>query len=251
MLLFGNGAAIARQLLDVSGTVNATPTPVRFAVLQDLAFEPSFELKMLHGERSFPVAVCRGKGKMSFKCKMGNFSAPMLGQYILGKSPVTAVKLLQVDDPITIAASVTTTPPSAGTFLTDLGIVSALTGLPFKRVASAPAVGQYSVSTGTYTFNASDVGQAALRNYEYSIAANPGNSMYNFDNDMMGLAPTFSYAGQTLYQGKRLVLNLTNCISGKMSLPQKNDDFALPDFEFEAFDNGAGNLGYMTITEPS
>lgn len=251
MIVFGNGAVFARQLLDAAGTTNATPTPVRFGVLQDVAFEPSFELKMLHGERSFPVAVGRGKGKMSFKAKMGNFSAAMLGQLLLGKAPTTAVKLLQVDDPITIAASVTTTPPNAGTFLTDLGIVSAITGLPFKRVASAPAAGQYSLSGSTYSFNASDVGQAALRNYEYSIAANPSNSQYSFDNDIMGLAPTFSYAGQTLYQGKRLVLNLTNCISGKMSLPQKNDDFALPDFEFEAFDNGAGSLGYMTITEPS
>lgn len=254
MIVFGNGAAYGRMTIDVSGASVANPTPVRFAVLQDLGFEESYELKQLHGERQYAIAIGRGKGKLSFKCKLGNYSAAMRGQLLAGRSSTTAINLLQVDDPVAIAASVTTTPPNSGTFVSDLGIINALTGNPFKRVASAPAVGEYTVSgTGTYGFNAADVSAAIplLRNYEYSIAANASNSRYNFTNDIMGLAPTFSYFGQTLYQGKRLVLSLTSCVGGKISLPQKNDDFSMPDFEFEAQDPGNNVLGYMCITEPS
>lgn len=251
MIIFGNGAAFGRVRTDFAGNALATPTPTRFGVIQDLSFDISRELKMLYGERSYPVAVGAGKAKASFKAKLGNFSADVYGKLYGGRTALTTPRLMQVDDPITIAASVTTTPPSSGTFLTDYGIVDVSTGNPYRRVASAPALGEYSLSGSTYTFNASDVGKAALRNYEYSVAATPGNSLFSLNNEIMGQAPSFTYIGQTLYQGKRLVLQLENCISAKFSLPQKNDDFAVQDFEFEAFDNGSGSLGYMMITEPS
>ncbi len=251
MIVFGNGAAWGIAKTDINGAALATPTPVRFGVIQELGIDISRELKMLYGERSFAVAVGAGKGKISMKGKFGNFSAAMYGQLYAGRSPTTAGTFVQSDDPITIAASVATTPPSSGTFVADFGIIDVTTGTPFIRVASAPAVGQYSVSAGTYTFNATDAGKAALRNYSYSVAAAAGRSLYNLSNDVMGLAPTFSYSGQTLYQGKRLVITLNNCISSKFNLPQKNDDFATPDFEFEAFDNGTGTLGTLLIEEPS
>lgn len=251
MIIFGNGAAYGRATADATGAAIANPTPVRFGIIQDLSFDLSRELKMLYGEKSYPVAVGVGKGKASFKAKLGNFSAAVYGQLFAGRTASTAIKQMVTDDPIVAAVSVTTTPPSSGTFVTDYGITNASTGLPFKRVASAPATGEYSVTAGTYAFAVADAGVAALRNYEYSIAATPGNSIFTLNNETMGLAPTFSYIGQTSYLGKKLVLSLSNCISGKFSIPQKNDDFAAQDFEFEAFDNGSGTLGYMTITEPS
>jgi hypothetical protein len=251
MLVFGAGAVYGTPRTDFSGATLATPTPVRLGILQEVSVDISRELKMLYGERGFPVGVGAGKGKISIKAKMGNFSAAAYGQLYSGRAPTTAIKLLQVDDPIVSAASVTTTPPSSGTFVSDLGIVEVSTGNSFKRVASAPATGEYTVTGSTYAFAVADNGKALLRNYEYSVASATGKSLYNLTNDIMGLVPTFKFASQTLYQGKRLVLQLDNCISGKFALPLKNDDFAIPDFEFEAFDNGTGTLGYMTIEEPS
>lgn len=251
MQVFGAGAVYGIPRTDFAGATLATPTPIRLGVLQEVSVDISRELKMLYGERSFPVGVGAGKGKLSVKAKMGNFSAAVYGQLYGGRAPTTTIKLLQVDDPITAAASVTTTPPSSGTFVSDLGIVEVSTGNPFRRVASGPAAGEYSLSGGTYTFNAADVGKALLRNYEYQVATATGKSLYSLNNEIMGLTPTFKFAAQCLYQGKRLVLQLENCISGKFNLPMKNDDFAIPDFEFEAFDGGTGTLGYLTIEEPS
>ncbi|MGL4576364.1 MAG: hypothetical protein ACRCV9_16390 [Burkholderiaceae bacterium] len=252
MIVFGNGAAWGTAKTDINGNALATPTPVRFAVIQELGVDISREMKVLHGERSFPVAVGVGKGKISMKGKFGNFSAAMFGQLYAGRAAATAATLIQSDDAFVAAASVTVTPPSSGTFVSDFGIADVATGNPFVRVASAPAVGQYSVTAGgVYTFNATDAGKALLRNYSYTIAAAAGRSTYSLSNDVMGLAPTFSYSGQTTFQGKRLVLTLNNCISSKFNLPQKNDDFATPDFEFEAFDNGTGTLGTLMIEEPS
>ena len=251
MIIFGNGSAYARPLTDYAGNALATPTPVRFGVIQDLGVDISRELKMLHGEKAFPVAVGSGKAKISCKGKLGDFKASIWGSLYAGRSASTTVTAAVTDDPIVIATSVTTTAPSSGTYANDLGITNASTGLPFVRVASAPAVGQYSVSgIGTYTFNATDVGVAALRNFEYT-ATIAGNSQFNLVNEVMGLAPTFSYIGQTLFGGKVLTLKLNSCVSGKFNLPQKNDDYAQPDFEFEAFDNGSGTIGTLRLSEPA
>ncbi|MFH4180992.1 hypothetical protein WDA55_23325, partial [Acinetobacter baumannii] len=61
-----------------------------------------------------------------------------------------------------IPAGGTVTPvvPNSGTFVKDLGVTDAI-AIPLKRVASAPATGQYSVdaATGAYTFAAADVGK--------------------------------------------------------------------------------------------
>ncbi len=251
MFVFGNGVAMGIATTDINGAALATPTPVRFATMQEIGIDISRELKMMHGEKTFAVAVGVGKSKIGGKGKFGNFSASMYGQLYAGRAPTTTGTFVQYDDPIVVAASVTTTPPASGTFVSNLGIVDIATGNAFNRVASAPAVGQYSESGGTYTFNASDVGKAVLRNYSYSVATAAGRSTYSITNDVMGLAPTFRYIGQTLFQGKRLVIELNNCISSKFNLPQTNDNFATNDFEFEAFDNGTGVIGRLLIEEPS
>lgn len=252
MIIFGNGAAYGRQKTDAAGNVLATPNAVRFGIIQDLGFDLSRELKMLYGERAFPVAVGSGKGKADFKAKLGNFSAAMYGQLYAGRTASTTIRQMNTDVPLAITASLTISGiPNSGTFATDYGVTNASTGAAFSRVASAPAIGQYTVSAvGVYAFNAGDVGVAALFNYEY-VATVPGTSQFDLSNDVMGLAPTFSYVGQTSYGGKRLVIRLDNCISSKFSVPQKNDDFANQDFEFSAFDNGSNSLGTLMITEPS
>lgn len=64
------------------------------------------------------------------------------------------------NEPQVVAASVT----ALQTWVTDAG-VSYATGAAMTAVPSNPAVGQYSVANGVYTFNASDIGQAVLLTY--------------------------------------------------------------------------------------
>ena len=47
--------------------------------------------------------------------------------------------------------------------------------------------------------------------------------------------------------GRTLTVKLNSATSSKLSLPFKNDDFAVSDFEATAFADGAGNVGWMCL----
>ena len=113
------------------------------------------------------------------------------------------------------------------------------------RVASSPATGQYSVSAGVYTFAAADQGKAVRISYEYSAAT--GGKVWTITNEVMGYTPSFTLLLQNGYQGKNMVVKLNRCVSGKLALPLKNDDFAIYDFDAEAFADANGELGYICL----
>ena len=86
MINFGAGKLIATPTMDATGNAVANPTPVTVAVLQDVSVDFDYETKTLHGSQQFPVAVGRGKGKITWKAKSGDFSGSMLGSLFLGQA---------------------------------------------------------------------------------------------------------------------------------------------------------------------
>ena len=114
-----------------------------------------------------------------------------------------------------------------------------------KVVAASPATGQYSVASGVYTFAAADTLKAVLISYEYSAAT--GGEVWTMSNDLMGFTPSFTLMLQNGYDGRTMVCKLNRCVSGKLSVPLKSDDFAIYDFEAEAFADAAGSLGYICL----
>jgi hypothetical protein len=248
-IAFGAGSLYGTQLLDASGNTITNPTPVRFGVLQDCSLDVSFESKMLYGNQQFPIAVGRSKGKISVKAKAAQISAPLMNAIIFGQTVTTGQQLVSIDEGPT---AIPTTPfqitvTNSATFVADLGVYNASTGLPMKRVASAPAAGQYSVSVaGVYTFASADqvAGVQVKINYSYTIAAS-GNKIA-VANLLMGYAPSFQAELILPFQGKNLYVKLNNCISSKFSLATKLDDFIIPEFDFDAFADASGNV--MTIS---
>lgn len=250
MILFGAGKLIAVPTTDAAGNAIAVPTPVAVAVLQDVSVDIDYETKTLHGEKQFAVAVARGKAKIGWKAKTGNFDAGVLGSLLLGAQPATSRKSAVIDSPFTIPATPFTTtiaPPDVGTFVADLGVSSALTGVALTRVASAPATGQYSLNaaTGIYTFAAADTLKQVLISYEYSKAVDASSQLFSITNNLMGYTPTFSALFYNEYMGKKLVMKLNACVMGKQGLPFKNDDFTMTDFDAEAFADASGSVGYI------
>ena len=176
MITFGAGKLIAVPTQDASGAAIANPTPVAVAVLQDVSVDIDYETKTLHGEKQFPVAIGRGKAKISWKAKSGDFKGAVLGSLLLGAGALAQRKGVVIDEAKTIPTpsgpyTVTITPPATGTFVADLGVIDVLTGTPMKRVASAPATGEYSLAGAVYTFAAADAGKAVLISHEYSVAS--------------------------------------------------------------------------------
>lgn len=250
MINFGVGKLIATLTHDSTGAAVATPTPVILGTMQDVGLDMSVEMKELYGSRRYPIAVGQGKGKIEIKAKYAEINGDIVGQLFFGKQASAGIKAAVLDFAATIPATpgpytLAISPPSSGTFLADLGVVNTTTGVQFTRVASAPAAGQYSLSGATYTFAAADQGKAIAVSYEYS--ASSGGSVFPLTNDVMGVTPFFTVLLQNSYGGQNLVVKLNRCVSGKLSVPLKNDDFALYDFEASAFADPAGSLGYICL----
>lgn len=250
MMNFGTGKVIAVPTNAADGSAIAIPTPVQVASLQDISLDMSVEIKTLYGNKRYPIAVGQGKGKIEVKAKYAEFDAAVLGSLYLGKTSTAGIKAAVMDFGATIPAStpwkLTVAPPSTGTFVADLGVQRTDTGVQMTRVASAPAAGQYSVDAlGAYTFAAADTGKPIAISYEYSASA--GGQIWTMSNDVMGYTPSFSMLLQNGYDGKNLVCKLNRCVSGKLALPFKSDDFAVYDFDAQAFAGADGNLGYICL----
>lgn len=244
---FGVGDMFAIQTQDSSGATVSNPTPIKFGTLQEVALDVSFDSKTLYGQKQFPLAVGRGKGKLSAKAKLADIDGRVLSDLVFGQTASNGIKGVVSGFAAAVPAStpwtVTVTPPNSGTWSVDLGVIDATTGQAMTRVASAPATGQYSVAAGVYTFASADANKAILISYEYT-ATSTSAKYGTISNQNMGYSPFFSVALQNSYAGSNLVLKFNRCTSSKFSFPFKNEDFTMPDFEFEMMADNAGNIGY-------
>jgi len=240
---FGSGVLIATP----SG---ANATPVQFGALQDVSLDFSFASKQLFGQYQFPIAFARGEGKISGKAKFANIDGPLYNNCFFGQTLTTGQKLWSYNE----AGAVSTTSPynytsaNAANFDADLGVVYASSGLALTKVASTPAVGQYSVAAGVYSFNSGDAGRALLVSYSYIQSSGGSGSRALLANKVMGTAPTFQidfYQSNPNVAGAQWSLRLYSCISSKLSMGSKLEDFTIPEMDFEAFANASNNIGQL------
>ena len=241
---FGVGVLIATTRTDALGIALAVPQSYRLGILQDVSTDFSFDHKPLYGSGQLPVDQGRGKAKLAFSAKTADISIAALAALHFGIVPTVGIKLPALDVAGTIPATpfqLTPVVPNTGTWVGDLGVRNT-SGVNFTRVASAPTTGQYSVSAGVYTFAAADTGLAVLMSFEYSAAT--GGIIVPLTNQLMGYSPSFSTILYNDSKGSKLGLKLTNCMSDKLALPFKNEDFVVADFGFMALDDGTGSAGY-------
>ena len=251
MINFGTGQLIAVPTTLADGSAIATPTPVRLGTIQDVSVDLSVEMKTLYGSKRYPIAAGQGKGKIAVKAKYAEINGAILGSLFYGKSAAAGIKAAVFDNAQTVPASsayeITVAPPNSGTFVMDLGVIYSDSGAQLSRVANAPAAGQYMVNaSGKYTFAAADASKKVALSYEYSAVSTTGQ-VFTITNDVMGYTPSFSLMLQNSFNGQNLVMKLNRSVSNKLNIPLKNDDFALYDFEAEAFADSAGDLGYIAL----
>lgn len=241
MFAFGSGVLWGTPTMDASGNAIVNPSPVEFGTLSDISLDMSFDTKTLYGNLQFPVAVGRGKGKISGKAKAAKLNGTLINSLFFGQT-LNFGTISDVYDTTGVAAATTVTPtvPGSGTWTRSLGVRDS-NGLPMTRVASAPTTGQYAVTAGAYTFASADVGQTVFISYQYTATSTTAvNSTVM--NLPMGYAPAFSVDFLMPFQGKQLVFTAQNAISSKMSFATKQDDFMVPEFDFEVFANSAGQV---------
>ncbi|AYJ86201.1 hypothetical protein D3Y57_09785 [Sphingomonas paeninsulae] len=241
---FGAGALWGTPTTDAFGAIIAVPTPQLLATTQDVSIDISGDIKTLYGQNQFPVAAGRGKGKISGKVKYGQFNGAVLNALYFGQTMTSALLADYADVTGSVIPAtpftITPTPPSTGAWSVDLGVRNAQ-GNPMTRVASAPTTGQYSVTAGAYLFATADTGQTVFISYQYTATSTIAKTSL-VQNIAMGSAPTFRCDFFNQLGGNGLSLTLYSCISSKLSIATKIDDFLIPELDFEAFADSAGRV---------
>jgi len=245
MFHFGSGTLWGYP---VAGNLAANPTPIKFGTLQDINLEISGALKELYGQNQFAEAVARGKCKITGKAKFAQIVGKHVNDLFFGQAMNSGQKLTALDEAQAIPAGspYTITVTNSGQFVDDWGVRYSATGLPLTKVTSAPVQGQYSVSSGVYTFAAADASAAVLISYRYSSAT---GVQLNIRQQLMGFAPAFQILLNEQYAGKQANLLLYSCVAEKLSWATKNEDFLVPEFDFEAFSNAGGQVMDLYLAE--
>ena len=230
-----------------SGVLIGTPqggTPINFGLAQEISLNIATTTKALYGQNNFPVAIGSGTRKMTGKAKVARISGQALGNLFFGISPSVGGTQTQFGEAASVPASSPYTYSTSfhSTYTADQGVVYASTGLPLKWVASAPALGQYSVSAGVYTFSSADAGAAVLISYSYTVAA-VGESIA-VTSQLIGPSITFSanlFAADPT-TGKQFSMLLYNCVAEKLAFGTKLEDFMVPELDFQCFANASGQV---------
>ena len=229
----------------------ANSTPARFGVTQDISIDFTAATKPIFGQNNLPFSVAKASLQTKGKITFGQLNGRVINELFFGGSSATGQTLV-VDSE---SGTVPTTPyqitvANAATFLTDLGVVGVVSGTPLTRVASSPATGQYSVNTatGVYTFAAADTTLAMKISYSYTTT---GGNTFTINQAAMGTANTFKTVVSLPYNGQKATITLNACVSAKLSLATKLEDFTKPTFDFEAFADSNGTLGTITVAELS
>ena len=240
MFEFGSGTLFGYP---IGGNTAPNATPSKFGTLQDVSLDISGDVKPLYGQKQFPEAVARGKCKVTGKAKSAWINGKMYNDLFFGQTLGTGMIKTALDEPATVPATpFQVTVVNAAQFKQDWRVRYTITGIPLTRVASAPTVGQYSVNTatGVYTFAAADTGAAVQICYTF-VAAAAGTQM-NITNQLMGFAPTIQMLLQTQYNNNQFSVMLYSVLASKLAIATKQEDFIIPEFDFEAFANAAGQV---------
>lgn len=245
MFSFGSGTLIGTRT-DIAGA-----TPINFGLVQEVTLDVSYNTKEAYGQNQIAVAIARGTGKFTGKAKALRISGLAFANLFFGVTPSAGQTATSFGEAgiVPAATAYTITAANSTTWTADQGVLYAVTGLPMTRVASAPTVGQYSVAAGVYTFAAADEGVAVVLNYNYTITAIGQQLAVN--NQLLGTTPTFGMNFYTTFQGKAFNVQAPNCVSSKLALATKLEDFVYPEFDFSMFANAAGNVLTMSQAEAS
>lgn len=245
MFQFGIGALFA---VPVGGNLGTPSFPQRFGTIQDVSIDINQKLVELRGQYKFPDDVAPSDMEIKGKSGFGRIEVEAYNALYFADTIAAGVKKMVDGESHTVAGTTGATTPvvvthnDAGAIEVDLGVRYKATGVDLQVVtAGSEAAGKYSVdlATGTYTFDPDDLGLELLISYVW-LDDSEGRTM-TITNHIQGYGPVFELWLAQPYQGDNGI-HLFQCRSSKMSAPMKRDGYMIPDFEFTAFANAAGDV---------
>lgn len=246
-------AAFGPGIVIITRTDTATPFAINIGDANEFSLDLSGSTKELYGQNEFPLVAARGTVKVTGKIKGAVLSGLAWNACFFGQSFTSGYDHYFFSEAHTVAATTQVVTNASGGIV-DLGVNYASNNLPLQRVASgSPSVGTYSVvlSTGTYTFNASD--EVALL-FNYSNFSSASGQQLNVTNQLIGTNPTFQldyYTNLNQPTSKPFGVRLFACIADKLSIASKLEDYIMPEFDFSVFANNAGAVMNFDFPEIS
>ncbi len=235
------------------GNLAPNPSPYNMPVLQEVSVEFKGDLKELHGQFQYALDILRGKIKVTGKGKMIVPAPDLLGQLYFGLPTTAGVERPILNESHPPGATVEPTQSTADNNLGVLAVTADGTTYQMQRVATAqPAVGQYKFTAATsgapvtpaeYTFAAAETAAQVLLSYTYPDTIQ--GSTIKLTNQLIGSAPQAAMTLFNYYKSKLYSLTLNAVVLGGFSVPTKQEDHWVTDFDFEAAADGAGILGYI------
>jgi hypothetical protein len=243
---FGSGSLWAVPTYTLAGVAIPYPDPVPFGGLQEGHVEFSGNIKELYGQYQFPMIALPGHKKITGKSKFGQISARALNLFFGETAATGEIKTANLE-----AGTIPTTPfkvtvTNSATWTVDLGVIFALTGLPLSRVTGTPTTGQYAVVAGVYEFAAADTGLGVKISYAYTAAALPGQ-VITMNNNLLGLTNFFKVVLNTIVQGRHMTITLNKCVSSKLTVGTKLEDYVIPELDFGAMADDGGVVGTFSF----
>lgn len=233
------------------GNQTSNPTPQYFGSAQSCDVEIDIKFVDLKGQLGFPDDVGTTDRTLKGKIVFGKIEMGTLNNLLLGDTQLAGVKRIAAKEQQSIPGTpyqVTVTNAAnfynpAGAADGDLGVLMAtpaagstlVSGQAFTRVASSPAVGQYSVNpaTGVYTFAALDTLAVVLISYAWSDSTH--GTTQQIGNQTIGFGPTCDLWLSMPYQNTGNGLHIPAVRFGKLSLPFKRDNYTLQTLDWEAY----------------
>lgn len=241
---FGPGIAY------VTRTDIANGTPINIGKAQSFSLEFKGNIKELYGQEQLPLDAARGTVKVSGKMTAALLSGAAWNAAFFGQSFQAGGFKWNVGEAASVPGTspYTVTVANSADFDADLGVIYAATSLPFTKVASNPAQGEYSVAAGVYTFAAADEGVQVKITYTSTVMT--GQKLI-ITNQLLGTAPTFQLDYYTSRNSSPFVLRMNECQADSLSLASKLEDFIMPEFAFECFVDASDTLGTLVFPEVS
>ena len=228
--------AIGGVFANPNGGNLATPTgPIQLGTIQECQVEFSQKLVELMGQLKLPDDVAPSDQKITFKAGFGRIDVNVYNALFWGNTITSGISVSIPVPGEQHALSTSVTVTHSATFVEDAGVFYTATGQQLTRVTSSVSVGQYTVSSGVYTFNSGESGNAQ---FYYVYTSTLGQTL-TVTNQLQGYGPTFEMYLAMPYQGNQ-GLHLHVCRSSKMSAPMKRDGYLISDFEGQAYPDASG-----------
>lgn len=224
---------------------DALATPSKFGTLQDVSIDFSMTQKELRGGKLFAEKTANADAKITGKAKFGRINPVLFNSLFFGGAIAAGRERMVEGEAGTIPAAAgpyTIVAANGVKFKADHGVIDAATGNAYEKVAAAPATGQYMVdaATGTYTFAAADTTKKVLIDYSWTDAAT-GRTL-SVTNTLAGLSPTFQMVLREVNDDGEVGMKLYACTSNKLAFATKLGDYMIPEFDFTAKANAAGQV---------